>query len=658
MRVPRVVGIETEYGIVAHSGRPAGGERSAQADRYVDPMEASRILLSQLRGLGLVAVPHAEAAYPPPEIADDGALSEVSFVPTSGGPASAFFETDDWMLGNGARFYVDHAHPEYSTPECPTARALVAADKAGEVILDRCCRAALAGDALAPGQTLSLYKNNSDHKGNSYGCHENYLLSRELYEQLVYARPGLVASHLLPFFITRVCYCGAGKVGGENDTAPSGFQLSQRADFFETLVGIQTTYRRPLFNTRDEAHADASQYRRLHVIVGDANMAELSTYLKVGTMLILLRMLEDGFLTEDFALVDPVAEFQAVSRDTSFRRKLTLRNGKELSALEIQKKYLAAARRYLKKAGASEEERDIVARWSAVLDALESDWRQLASSLDWAIKRNLLERYLSAQGTTWKEVEQWETLVEQVIQAEMRIASEHGVAWEPEYTESPRWPAEVDRALRSAGLTAEDYPVQLQVYFGLRRLDLQYHDIRRGPSDEEAGLFYRLQRRNVIERIVSDEEITALIENPPEGTRAWVRGEFLKRFGEAVVRADWSYIHVAKATPGGAAESIYHLALPASDQAPHAAAGSLTQQYGAGGESSLERPPGGGKGYSNERNEKDSQVGAVKGQRAAGTVGAKKIARPRQPKQPRTTGHSRQRHRVGSGGGPKGAPSG
>lgn len=566
MSIPKAVGIETEYGIVVHtidqSETQNGSDTQAQWD--TDPIQASQTLLGQLPSLNLVTVPHSDFGYDPP--AQKGRAGK------SGGPN--IFKVDaqprygdgnyDWMLANGGRIYIDHAHPEYCTPECRSLRTLIAADKAGEIILERCCQAVVENKVLPPGTRILLYKNNSDHKGNSYGCHENYLLKSSLYEDLLYHQPHFVTAYLLPFLITRIIYCGAGKVGSENGTPAAGFQLSQRADFFETLRGIQTTHNRPLFNIRDEAHAASAKYRRLHVIVGDANMAELSTYLKIGPMLILFRMLEDGFISTDFSLVDPLNDFQTVSRDLSLKEKLALKSGEKLTALEIQRKYLALARKYLKNTRSRKEEHEIVKQWASVLDLLESDWRQLASGLDWAIKRRLLEHYLSSKQTTWDEVTRWQPTIDAVLAAEMKaMAGSRNLG--PLET-NPDWQATLRNFLAKKNLSVADYTSNLDTYFGLRGLDLEYHDIRRGPAVNEMGLFYRLQSRNLVKRIVSDAEISRLVAKAPIGTRAWFRGNSLEQFSQSIAWSDWSLIAFSNnSTSEDSYDSILVMDNPASD---------------------------------------------------------------------------------------------
>ena len=250
------------------------------------------------------------------------------------------------VLTNGARYYVDHAHPEYSSPECSDAMEAVLWDKAGERILARSIEA--AAEVLPVGQEIVVYKNNSDRKGNSYGCHENYLLDRAL----PFAR---LASQITPHFVSRQIYTGAGKVGSEaagigSDRVP--FQLTQRAEFFEEEVGLETTLKRPLVNTRDEPHSDSQRYRRLHVIVGDANLAEVSTFLKVGVTALVLAMIEDDELAGlDLTLAAPVLAHRTVSYDLSLATPLELANGRRMTALEMQWELLDRARKYAESRG-------------------------------------------------------------------------------------------------------------------------------------------------------------------------------------------------------------------------------------------------------------------------------------------------------------------
>ena len=276
------------------------------------------------------------------------------------------------ILPNGARLYVDHAHPEYSTPEVTTPLDIVRWDKAGELVMAEAARLA----AAMPGvhASINLYKNNTDNKGVSYGAHENYLMSR--------ATPfASIVRHLVPFFVSRQVICGAGRVGMGQDGRGAGFQISQRADFFEVEVGLETTLKRPIINTRDEPHADAERYRRLHVIIGDANLAEISTYFKVGTTSLVLAMIEDPLLADDLAVAHPIRELHEVSHDPSLKHRIRLVDGRRLTALQLQGEYLDRAKKFVDDRlgdDADEQTRDVLARWESVLTRLDADPMLLA----------------------------------------------------------------------------------------------------------------------------------------------------------------------------------------------------------------------------------------------------------------------------------------
>src|SRR5579884_4111 len=301
-------------------------------------------------------------------------------------------ERSDRVLANGARLYNDHGHPEYATPECRSLRDLVAHDKAGERIV----YAAARRRAEQRGCAVTLYKNNTDFHGASYGTHEGYLMRRDV-------PPDVLIEALLPFFVTRSIYTGAGKVGVENDSAAIGrvpFQLSQRADFFSVEASVDTLHNRPLVNTRDEPHATPRLYRRLHVICGDANMSEYATALKVGATSLVLSLLEEG-LTPPVKLVDPIRAVKQVSRDLSLKQTIERQGGPALTALEIQRIYLAEAEKRL--CGKDEETDWVIAEWSATLDALETDPFRLADRLDWVAKYQLLNAFREEQGLEWND---------------------------------------------------------------------------------------------------------------------------------------------------------------------------------------------------------------------------------------------------------------
>lgn len=297
------------------------------------------------------------------------------------------------VLANGGRLYVDGAHPEYSTPECSTAREVVAFERIGERILAK----SLQEMARVRGsEQYLLYKNNSDGKGNSYGYHENYLVSRAVpFDK--------IARVLTPFLVTRLIFTGAGKVGAENQTRSAEYQISQRADFFECLMDLNTMVKRPIINTRDEPHADAARFRRLHVITGDANMAEVSTYLKVGTLDIVLELLETGVELPQFELDEPVRVFKQVSRDLEVKQTVKMAGGRPTTALAVQRAYLKAAQTFYTAHGCATATQDVLVRWEDVLNRLERDPRLLVRELDWVAKRHMIESYMERKGCGWDD---------------------------------------------------------------------------------------------------------------------------------------------------------------------------------------------------------------------------------------------------------------
>ncbi len=460
MTVHRVMGIETEYGISvpgfpnlnpmvtstqivnAYAQHAIAGSRSrAHWDYDVESP------LRDARGFDM-----SRADADPSQLTDeDSGLANV-------------------ILTNGARLYVDHAHPEYSSPEVTNPRDAVLWDRAGVLIVRRAMELAAAVPQSHP---IVLYKNNTDNKGASYGCHENYLMQR--------ATPFAdIVRHLTPFFITRQVYTGAGRLGVGQDGRRSAFQISQRADFFEVEVGLETTLKRPIINTRDEPHADPERFRRLHVIVGDANLSDTATYLKMGTTAIVLSMIEAGFLRDrSWASAHSVAEMHAVSHDTSLTHRMALTDGRSLTALQIQQEILDSAREFCAlemHAELDEQTAHTLDEWQRVLDGLTSEPASLSRELDWLAKLSLMEGYMRRDGLEWK---------------------------------SPR----------------------------LQLIDLQYADVR-----PERGLAARLEDRGLLLRMFSDDEVERAVENPPEDTRAYFRGECMRRYPGAIAAASWDSV--------------------------------------------------------------------------------------------------------------------
>ncbi|MEO8328386.1 MAG: depupylase/deamidase Dop [Candidatus Nanopelagicales bacterium] len=458
MSVRRVMGIETEYGV------------AVPGDPTANPMLTS----SQVVNGYASGVPgYRRARW---DFEEENPLRDARGFELARELADASQLTDDevglanLILTNGARLYVDHAHPEYSSPEVSGARDAVLWDKAGERVM---AEAAARAMAISPGSKLNLYKNNTDNKGVSYGTHENYLMQR--------ATPFTsIVRHLTAFLVTRQVICGQGRVGIGQQGEEAGFQISQRADFFEVEVGLETTLRRPIINTRDEPHADADKYRRLHVIIGDANMSEIATLLKVGTTSIVLAMIEDSFLdSSEFALEQPVNALHAISHDVGLQQPMTLRNGRTATALRIQVEYCEQARKFIDDKFGSDADADtldVLDRWENVLTALALDPMTLATQLDWVAKLQVLEGYRSRDGLDWSDAR-------------------------------------------------------------LQLVDLQYSDVRR-----DKGVYYRLAAAGRMERLFSDEQVDAAVHSPPTDTRAWFRGECIRRYGDQVAAASWDSV--------------------------------------------------------------------------------------------------------------------
>lgn len=452
------MGIETEYGI------------SVPGHPHVNAMSTSSAVVTSYSGVA-VGDRRSRARW---DFDEEHPLRDARGYDMSRAEADPSQLTDEdlglanLILTNGARLYVDHAHPEFSSPEVTNPRDAVLWDRAGMEIMADAAEAATAAGPF----TIQLYKNNTDNKGASYGCHENYLMRRSTpFADIV--------RDLTPFFVTRQVYSGAGRVGRGQEGREPGFQLSQRADFFEVEVGLETTLKRPIINTRDEPHADPERHRRLHVIVGDANLAEAATYLKMGSTALVLSLIEAGALSDSFVLADPVREIHAVSHDPTLQHRLTLRDGRRLTALEIQRAYLEAAADLAAQqatAGIDSQTADVLARWDRVLVDLAEDPRLAADRVDWAAKLALLEGYRRRDGLAW---------------------------------DSAR----------------------------LELVDLQYADIR--PA---RGLALRLEASGRLERLTTPAEVAHAREHPPNDTRAYFRGECLRRYGDAVAAASWDSI--------------------------------------------------------------------------------------------------------------------
>ena len=454
MAIHKVCGIETEYGIIT---------RGFDAN----PVVASSVLVNAYSGNFPQLIGW--------DFADESPGSDArGFVLEDAFPPEVETHLINSVLTNGARYYVDHAHPEVSTPECTSPTQAVLYDRAAEEVIRR--SASAANSKLPSGHEIVLYKNNSDGKGNSYGCHENYLVDRNTpFGRLA----GLITTH----FVTRQIYAGAGKVGCEipgRSGSSVGFQLSQRADFFEEEIGLETTLKRPIVNTRDEPHCNPNVYRRLHVIVGDANMSEVATFLKLGTTSIVLAMIEDDFLPHNLQLSEPLPAITAVSHDPSLQATVQRVNGQTATALDIQFLLLEYAEKYagqrglafLDDFGTESEGEVILSYWKRVLEGLEKNPESVATWVDWVAKKRLVDG----------------------------LADRHGlVSGDPK----------------------------------LKAVDLQYHDMRPERC---------LASRVGLERFVEHEAVERAISEPPETTRAYFRGKCLEKWPTDVVAANWDSI--------------------------------------------------------------------------------------------------------------------
>src|SRR5215467_7825042 len=386
----RVFGLETEYGITL-----SGAET-------VDVVAESIELVRRYTDHGALMKwdyeledPHLDArGFRARELRQD--VDESAYYEIDKNRPLTFQEIkSDLVLSNGACFYNDHAHPEYSTPECTTIYQIVTQDKAGERILAECARR--RDEKLPEGQQVRLYKNNTDFFGHSYGCHDNYLMKREVpWDRIVGA--------ILPFLITRQIFAGAGKMGIEGESAsgePGVYQISQRADFFSVVVSIDTMNRRPLINTRDEPHADASRFRRFHVILGDSNLSEWATAMKIGTTSLVLDLIERGEAPQ-LEIAQPINANKSISRDQTYDWIIELTDGRKISAIDVQRIYLRAASK-LWRDPPDHEHAWILSEWENVLNDLERDPMSTRDRVDWSAKKFLLDALQQDEKLSWND---------------------------------------------------------------------------------------------------------------------------------------------------------------------------------------------------------------------------------------------------------------
>lgn len=387
MAIPKVVGIETEFGIMVRGSvdwNPVSAS-SLLINSYVDSV--SRHVAKQNAIVGWDFVDESP-----------GTDARIEHGSEDQSPPAVETHLVNAVLTNGARYYVDHAHPELSTPECRDAYSAVLYDRAAELILIDSMISAT--ESLPSGQELIIYKDNTDRKGNAYGCHENYLLDRRIpFGQIVKA----ATCH----FVSRQIYTGSGKVGSEWPGEEIDYQITQRAEHFEEHVGLETTLKRPIVNTRDEPHADNSKYRRLHVIAGDANMSQVGTFLKLGTSAIVFAMLEDSMYDLDLEFRDPVRAMHHVSHDLTLAAPFEMSDGTKMTALELQWYLFEQAQKWADDRGLEAVGEThglaVMQRWENVLSGLESDPASLSDQVDWIAKKRILDGFVERHDCDWSD---------------------------------------------------------------------------------------------------------------------------------------------------------------------------------------------------------------------------------------------------------------
>jgi len=456
-------GIETEYGIA----RDGADDLDVVAESIALVRSAMEPGVRMRWDYEAENPHHDDRGFDVPELRQD--FDEANYFEQDTRRELSFAEIkSDLALGNGARFYNDHAHPEYCTPECSTLAELIAHDRAGERVVMACAQRL----SQRRGATVRLYKNNTDFRGHSYGCHENYLLPRALpWDRL--------AAGAQAFLVTRQIFAGAGKfaIEAEDKFISPHFQIAQRSDFFSELQSVDTMQKRPLINTRDEPHADPRQWRRFHVIIGDANMSPFATRLKVGSTALVLEAILCDPRRAFPQLADPLAALPAISRDPQFRWEVALAGCRPATALSVQRDYLAAVKDLC---DLSQPERaGLVADWEAVLNDLEADPRRCRDRLDWVAKLELLREFQSAQNL------------------------------------------------------AEDDP-------WLQSLDLEYH-----RADLDDGLYYGLEQSGAMRGVPPEAAVQLAMFEPPETTRAQIRGKLIQKFSAAVLSAQWDHVTLA-----------------------------------------------------------------------------------------------------------------
>jgi hypothetical protein len=515
----RIFGLETEYAIFHHQTNPlnssvlSGSEIFEMINNVMDAEGIKRI--------------YEEKFYPDSNSASRSTREE---------RRRYSIKKNRMFLSNGGRFYLDTGdHPEFATPECIDPKEALIYDKAGERILEElsaACEEEL--ERLNIGGKIYVCKNNMDTRGNTYGCHENYLVIRRRGNLNESGFFKLMIKAIIPFLVTRQIFCGAGKVFSSDTLA---FQISQRADLIDSELSSDTTFRRGIINSRDEPLCQLDKYRRLHILVGDSNMSEISSFIKIGATGIVLQLIEEEeAYNPEIELEDPIKALREISKDPTCTCKVRLNNGQKVTALQIQREYLKRAQNHFNRATISLNNinKHILHLWENLLSRLEKDPANLRQEVDWAIKKSLIDKYLDRFKITPAELNRWTYIIKKIkglrledaLLFQNQVDKNFDVMSFLEERLSQADFLDLKKYCRTAELDLKDYFKSSKLYYGLLERDIKYHDIR-----QDRSIFYLLQKRGFVRRLNGkklDEEINRAKHYPPLNTRAKIRGDFIR----------------------------------------------------------------------------------------------------------------------------------
>lgn len=538
----RIFGLETEYAIFHYQTNPlnssvlSGSEIFEMINNVMDAEGIKRI--------------YEEKFYPDSNSASRSTREE---------RRRYSIKKNRMFLSNGGRFYLDTGdHPEFATPECIDSKEVLIYDKAGERILEElsaACEKEL--ERLNIGGKIYVCKNNMDTRGNTYGCHENYLVIRRRGNLNESGFFKLMIKAIIPFLVTRQIFCGAGKIFSGDTLA---FQISQRADLIDSELSSDTTFRRGIINSRDEPLCQLDKYRRLHILVGDSNMSEISSFIKIGATGIVLQLIEEEeAYGPEIELEDPIKALREISKDPTCTCKVRLNNGQKVTALQIQREYLKRAQNHFNRATISLNNinKQILHLWENLLSRLEKDPANLRQEVDWIIKKCLIDKYLDRFKITPAELNRWTYIIKKIkglrlegaLLFQNQVDKNFDVMSFLEERLSQADFLDLKKYCRTAELDLKDYFKSSKLYYGLLERDIKYHDIR-----QDRSIFYLLQKRGFVRRLNGkklDEEINRAKHYPPLNTRAKIRGDFIRMLYDKKLAgaATWDTLTIYGNTP-------------------------------------------------------------------------------------------------------------